>query len=362
MVEFDVSLLVSASHSFFDGSGVLRGLSDLNRARTIRLKLSSGGVFDPRHHGLIRFDVATPDGSASRRVVVDVTDQANRFCVPALNEVDIYFKRSFSRQCIELLAIEHQRRVRPYGLNIACLGMSAARWHMGAAALVLGQRVAQRKPLVSALSEFIGNCRLATGLPGPAAFRAAPGSRAERIVILQSRIWPPEESAEDLQRVNDERIAIVRTLKSAFGSDFVGGIVADPFSESVCPPEVLVRQNKRRGAYLKLVTSATIGVYVRGLHNAIAIKMAEYLAAGLCIVSEPIQFEVHVPLVAGVNYLVFRSEEECVSQCEWLLSHPAEAERMRAANLDYYAKWVEPQAHVYELLARAFAPHTRTSE
>jgi hypothetical protein len=118
--------------------------------------------------------------------------------------------------------------------------------------------------------------------------------------------------------------------------------------------DVLVRQNKRRGAYLKQVTSATIGVYVRGLHNSIAIKMAEYLAAGLCIVSEPIQYEVAVPLVAGVNYLEFRSHEECATQCEWLLSHPVEAERMRTANLNYYAKWVDPKAHVYELLSRSF--------
>jgi hypothetical protein len=356
MREFDVSLLVSASHSFFDGSGVLRGLSDLDRERTIRLKLRGGGAYDPRHHGLVQFDVSRADGSGSRRVVVDVTDQADRFCAVALDQVDIYYKRSFSQQCVNQLSIPNQRRVRPYGLNLACLGFSAAHWHIRAAAKVFAQRVNARgaRSLRDALSEFIANCRLATGLPGPAAFRGARRPDALPVVILQSRIWPPEQSAENLQRVNDERIAIVRMLKSTFGSRFVGGIVADAFSESVCPPEVLVRQNKRRGAYLKLVTSASVGVYVRGLHNAIAIKMAEYQAAGLCVVSEPIAYELPVPLVAGVHYLEFRDYEECASQCEWLFSHPAEAEQMRIANLDYYAKWVEPKAHVHELLRRAF--------
>jgi hypothetical protein len=90
------------------------------------------------------------------------------------------------------------------------------------------------------------------------------------------------------------------------------------------------------------------------LHNAIAIKMAEYLAAGLCIVSEPIVHELPVPLIAGVNYLPFASLEECASQCKWLLAHPTEAARMRVANLDYYSKWVEPKAHVQNLLSRAF--------
>jgi hypothetical protein len=154
--------------------------------------------------------------------------------------------------------------------------------------------------------------------------------------------------------VNNERIAIVQTLQSALGRRFVGGILADAFSKSVCPPGVLVHTNKRRSAYLRLVTSAAVGVYVRGLHNAIAIKMAEYLAAGLCIVSEPIAHELPVPLIAGVNYLPFRSLEECASQCKRLLAQPAEAARMRAANLDYYVKWVEPKAHVDDLLSRAF--------
>jgi hypothetical protein len=356
MHEFNVSLFISMSYQFFDGSGILRGLSDLACEGAIRLKLRGGGVFDPSHRGLVRFDVTKADGGGMRRVVIDLADQAGQFSPVALDQVDIYFKRSFSRARIQALPLAQQGRVRPYGLNLACLGVGAAHWHVRAAAIVFAQRASQRKSVAlrSAVREFIAHCGLTIGLPSPAAFASRRSAGPQRVAILQTRIWPPEQSPEDLQRINSERIALVQILKATLRSRFVGGILADSFSESICPPELLVRQSKKRGAYLKLVTSASIGIYVRGLHNAIAIKMAEYLAAGLCIVSEPLQYELPVPLVAGVNYLEFRSREECVSQCEWLLVHPAEAERMRTANLDYYARWVEPRAHVYDLLSRSF--------
>ena len=135
----------------------------------------------------------------------------------------------------------------------------------------------------------------------------------------------------------------------------MGGIVADAFSVVSCPADVLVRANKKPSAYVRLVRAAGIGVYTRGLHHAIAIKMAEYLAAGLCIVSEPLSHDLPVPLVEGINFLSFRSYDECVSQCEWLSSHPREAAHMRLANLEYYRKWAEPSAHIHDLLLRSFA-------
>lgn len=85
-----------------------------------------------------------------------------------------------------------------------------------------------------------------------------------------------------------------------------------------------------------------------------AFKMAEYLAAGLCIVSQPLKHELPVPLIEGVNYLPFRTPEECVAQCRRLASHPSESAQMRAANLEYYRRWVAPKATVSNVLLRSF--------
>ncbi len=300
-------------------------------------------------------DVTKADNQEQRRVVIDLADRADYFSTMALEDVDVYFKRSFAIQAIGTLPDTHQQRMKPYGLNLACLGVTAASWHVRAALVVLAQRVqAQPASICKALGEFTRNCRLMAGLHSSSDFRGSAATTMDKFVVLQTRIWPPEPSTDNLESVNAERIALVQKLRAAFGERYVGGIIADGFSKFACPADALVRRHTRRRAYIRLVRAAGIGVYTRGLHHAIGIKMAEYLAAGLCIVSEPMTHELPVPLIAGVNYLPFRTYDECVTQCEWLFSHCAEATQMRRANLAYYAKWVEPRAHVYDLLARSF--------
>lgn len=353
MEQIKVDLLVTPKHTTFDGSGVLRGLSDLSKNGSIRLRVLSTDVFDPRHHTIVFFEVTK--GGASRKVAIDLADRADYFSQKFLDEVDVYYKRSFFREAIAKLPEAHQRKIKPYGLNLACLGWSAAGMHINATLRVLMHRLigAERRPLKHAILEFIANGKLLHGLPSPRAFEA--NGHAGESIVYQTRVWPPEPSVDNLEQVNRDRISVCRALKSAFNGRFIGGIVHDDYSRTNCPEDLLVVQNKRRSAYVKLMRAARIGVYTRGLHNAIAIKMAECLAAGLCIVSEPFKFELPQPLVEGVHYLPFRSHDECVAQCEWLLANPAAATKMRAINFDYYLKWVEPRAHVNDLLLRAFA-------
>ncbi len=104
-----------------------------------------------------------------------------------------------------------------------------------------------------------------------------------------------------------------------------------------------------------MIRKTTVAVYTRGLHDSLAFKLAEYLAAGVCIVSDPFKHRLPVDLVPGVHYLPFTTHDECIRQCRRLLDNPTEAQRMRAANVRYYRDWVEPQAHIRDLLARAFA-------
>jgi hypothetical protein len=204
-----------------------------------------------------------------------------------------------------------------------------------------------------AIAEYLARLRFVHGVRPETEFEGR--GRAGDAIILQTRVWPPEPSTDRLEHVNADRIALVRELRSAFGKRFVGGIVADSFSRATCPPELLVAQNTHRAKYAKLVRSAGTGVYVRGLHGAIAIKMAEYLAAGLCVVSEPLLFELPTPLVDGVNYRAFRTPEECVEQCHWLDRHPNEAAEMRRQNTAYYRAHVVPKALVRSIIDRTLS-------
>jgi hypothetical protein len=142
-------------------------------------------------------------------------------------------------------------------------------------------------------------------------------------------------------------------MRAEFGDRTIGGVVADSYARQFYP-DVLAENNTHRFLYLRLLKKSAVAIYTRGLHQSLAFKLAEYLAAGLCIVSEPLLHELPVPLEAGVHYLPFTTHEECIRQCRWLLDNPAEAAAIRKANVCYYQRYVEPQSHVRLLLDRAF--------
>ena len=83
-------------------------------------------------------------------------------------------------------------------------------------------------------------------------------------------------------------------------------------------------------------------------------RLAEYLAASRCIVSEPLRNSLPVQLVENVHYLGFRSVNECIAKCALLLEDRSRAEEMRRKNWEYYINEVAPVKHVHNLLERAF--------
>jgi hypothetical protein len=352
--QFEVDVLVTPSHNPYHGSSLLAGLSELAREKEIRLRIRGGQVFDPQHSGMVSLEARNTAGER-RKVAIDLADRADYFSIPMLEDADVYFKRSFSREFVRGLPAAYHERIRPFGLNFASLGTRASGAHLRVAASLLLQRVrgSVATGALSAVREFLWDCRLLV-MPSARAFEPRHEPRADDTVLLQTRVWPPEPSTDNLEIVNAERVALVQVLRRGLGQRFMGGIVADAFSRASCPAEVLVDANVNMRRYARLLGRGGIAVYVRGLHHSTAFKMAEYLAAGVCIVSEPIKHELPVPLVEGVNYRLFRTPEECLAQCLWLISHPHEAAQMRAANRAYYSRWVAPRACAANMLIRSF--------
>lgn len=354
-----VDLLVAPGHPLYHGSSALSGLAQLEKQRAITLRVRRGISLDSHPRALIRLDVRNSVG-VRRRISIDLADRADSISIPVLEQSDFYFKRSFVTADILALPTCRRERIVPFGLNFASLNARAIPIHLRLGLSLLAQRLSTQgfKHLRPALCEFSQRVQLAYGIPPAAAFEGqrSSHSRIEDAVLLQTRLWPPQPG-DDFEGVNMERIALVQTLKRGLGNQFVGGIIVDRFSERICPGTALIRHATNMREYAREVKKARIGVYVRGLHHSVGFKMAEYLAAGLCIVSEPLRHELPVPLQQGVNYLPFTSDDECLAQCLWLLSHPVESERMRAANLDYYQRWVEPAAHMRNVLARSFDEH-----
>jgi hypothetical protein len=203
------------------------------------------------------------------------------------------------------------------------------------------------------LAELATDTRQLLALPDPAAFESSPEEPAEPLILFQTRLWP--ESSPEFAAITEERAALLRTLKSAFGFRFVGGAIPDAYARKNYP-ELLSPHPARMRSWPALVRRCLVTVYSLGLHDSLAFKMSEYLAASRCIVGQPTDLTLPQPLVAGTHFLPFASPGECVAQCDRLLSEPGTALQMRRSNWEYYRAQVQPAAQMQSIIDRSLSP------
>lgn len=331
--KYEVTAVLTSSTSVQEFSKVFEGLSGLHGSRKIRLWIvPTSAQSVPR---VLRLDVTNREG-ARRTVAIDLADDVEVLDPGLLGTADVYFKRSFSPTLAP-------SKIRPFGLNNPAIRPRTA-------LAVISARLRTGRNL----HELAVDARQLFALPSPRAFEHRPTEPAQPLVLFQTRLWEP--SAEDQQRgkINDERAALVRALRSSFGARFLGGAIPTPFVRTNYP-DVATSLPFSMRAYPSLLKRPLIAVYSRGLLDSLAFKMSEYLAASRCIVGHAPSSVLPEPLEPGRNYLPFETPDQCVAQCEELLSRPAMAAEMRRSNWDYYRTQVDPQVHLLSVLDRAFA-------
>ena len=119
-------------------------------------------------------------------------------------------------------------------------------------------------------------------------------------------------------------------------------------------PNYLTNLETDATKYLKLVKMCLIGVTTTGLHNSIGWKLAEYLAASRCIITEPLNYSLPVSLVEGKNFLSFRTPEECVEKAKKIFNSQRLAKEMRKNNYGYYLAEIKPTVALYRCLDSSF--------
>ena len=144
---------------------------------------------------------------------------------------------------------------------------------------------------------------------------------------------------------------MLRALRREFGQRVMGGVVPTPFAQKLCP-DLITDQPCRQPQYIKWAKRHLIGIYTRGLFGSIGFKMAEYLAASKCIISEPVDNLLSAPLDSMV---VYKSNEDCLAACDRFLSDTSLAQLHRQQSWNYYENHVSPRAHMASLLVRAKA-------
>ena len=337
-----VTVYLSPRHDLIHTSLLHTGFSALADRGAIALRYRRAAGMEAWLAGdpiVVCFDV---EGAAPVRVAVDLRD-GEGVSRPIVDRVDRYFKRAFYQPEVDRLPPEQAVKLAPFGLNFGCRN-GASTW-----------RILQAIGLPLAAAGRTGLSRLRQYLLTPtiAAFELDPSTPVSPRVTFQTRLWTEDEvAAGEAAPLNADRVAMVRTLKRAFGDRFAGGLVPTPFALATYP-DAITPHSSKYSDYLKLRQQCLVGVYTRGVEHSLAFKLGETLAASQCLVSVPLRYELPSPIDEGRHYLSFTTPEQCVEACQRLLDDPSLASEMRHANHEYYAREVEPAAHVMRILDRA---------
>jgi hypothetical protein len=170
-------------------------------------------------------------------------------------------------------------------------------------------------------------------------------------IIYQTRIFRDIRGKQI--PINDERAELIRRLKREFGSSFIGGLIATEDARRLYP-DCLTEHPSTRIAYRKLLHSSLIGISTKGTMDSNPVKLAEYLASGCCIVTEPLKHQLPKPLENSINLLEFSNADQCLEACTLLLENRDFAKQMSLNNIQYFKENVLPLPLIENLLAVAF--------
>lgn len=259
----------------------------------------------------------------------------------ALGKCDFYFKRSFSEAKNRELFPEDAERIYPLGFNY----------------YVTHPKNPADEPLWKAMLRPLQGKTPARYFV-PKVFEGdgeAPCGNPPKILFL-ARLWGREAWLEgdpandEREQISHDRIAIIRALREAYGGAFVGGINDCPLSRQLAPDLIVPRELTERRHYLNVVHSSDICIGSTGLHGSIGGKTGEYVAAAKAIVHEQFHYSVTGDFREGVNYLSFRTPEECVAAVASLVSDPERIQAMKRANAAYYQESLRPDMLVKHTL------------
>ncbi len=260
-------------------------------------------------------------------------------------QADFVFRRSFSPKENEKLPPELGKRIHPLGFH----------FHVSCPKNPIDE-VCSWNERKSALFQYVCNGRPRSFFTLDR-FECPPKPCEQPKVLFYTRLWHvPEndELYENVVRMNQMRVRLVKELRKCYGRQFMGGIQFDP-KEVVRYGSLMVGiPETRRMRYLQMMHMADICIGSTGLHDSIGWKTAEYIAASKAVVNEALCFEVPGNFREGVNYLSFTSAEECLAQVEHLMADPECIYEMALANQTYYRTYVRPDRMMANALKQVF--------
>ena len=358
---------------------VIEGLQRLEQAGALRLDLRVRPSrwrdrvrIEPAVAGVTRIsrpypwsldlDIATD--SRSVRAAVDLQDWSELFSHRSLGRSDIVFKRMFAPDIADLVEEEYGVPVVPAGISHGVDGSALARTMRARVARLAGglEAVVNRPALLRSVPDRLRARRSTTDAsrgvgptpPGDAASpadadRGIPDGDFAFFQVVEHAWGGPDGPAD---RLNRDRIELIRTLRRKLGERFVGGM-AFRGSASADLADAATDRSTDRDTYLDLVRHAAVVVAGLGFADSPPWKLAEYLEAGCAIVAEELPVALPAPL--GEAVVTYRTHDECATRCAELLDDPERRAAMGRTAAGYYREHVAPDAAAARFLRTALA-------
>ncbi len=197
-----------------------------------------------------------------------------------LDDIDFYFKRSFDHATLQ--SHPHHTKFLPYGLNYAAFEPGS-----------LNEKVSLAPDKRSKLYAFLQRYRLFAHLmniqhsrhvSSPHHLAFPPAVKDDPKVLFSVRLWDPsnqtsEAVIESYHAINQTRIECVKQLMRELGSQFVGGIIPNPYATQMGLDGLYARDlSTIRRKYIQQVKQSDVCIATTGLHGSIGWKLAEYVA------------------------------------------------------------------------------------
>jgi len=360
---YDITIYPNTIAPWF--SQVFAGLYELQKNNKAKLTVSTEFEYPELVDGTsLALDVKELGTGKTLSILIDLSDNRNLSKPKVIDWFDVIVKRSYYQPQIDRLPQHSRHKIIPYGINLNCGSPEIPILRLFTLHHLLRLRfksaaINRRRFKLQHQLRFLFYLSKNNLSLHEADFMGPPDSHTRHDIFFVTRLF--ESPEKDLTDFSRERIELVKALKKEFGSRYHGGIVRNQLSEYYCPKNILYSKISRR-QFTTTLKESDIVISTLGVGESNPWKLGEAMASSRCIVSEPLRFELPVPLKEGKNIITFKTIDDCLIACEQLLGDPELVRHIKEDNWNYYNEYIKAERLIERALIDSFLVNAKKEE
>ncbi len=293
----------------------------------------------------------------TKNIVFDLDDNPYQFGEHALRNADLYFKRCFQEQVVKEFPDKINTKIKPLGLPFMVRPDKLYKINRIKLTFYIFKlnenfrmdRLIKRRIKffrIKGVNQFKGfvNTRTISD------FKTLNNENFKSI-FYQKRLF--SQRSEDIIRVNEQRVGIIKLLKNNFPSSFYGGLQKNRISV-LKYPELISNISGDQHSFLEAMKKCGICIYTNGLMGSPGWTLSEFLAQGKCIIAEKLENILPHPLIDGQHLVYFSNEEELLMLCNELINNSEKRLHLGRNARQYYEEYVDPTVFFRNILMTNF--------